>query len=96
MANSGYYEGACLDYAIQYYVAGNEVDEVDEDDLSYYGSCNNGLAKIIAPKANAWLEKTKDEITNDLEEVFSKSCGIELRPIATFSNGETIYEPVNK
>ena len=91
-ANSGYYEGACLDFNIETFVAGNERDEVEEDDLTYYGTINKGLAKILAPKANAWLINAKDKLCNDLELLFGNVCEVKLKRVATFNNGETIYE----
>lgn len=94
-ANSGYYEGACLDYDIKTFVSGNEYDEVDPCDLSYHGNINNGLAKIIAPKANKWIEETKEQLSNDLEKLFAEVCGIVLEKVATFSNGETVYKQVS-
>lgn len=93
--NSGYHEGACLDWTIQTYVSGYERDEVEQNDLTYYGNVNEGLSKIIAPKANKWLDTMKEKMSNDLEKVFSETCGIELKAVGTFSNGETVYSKAN-
>lgn len=91
-SRSGYYEGACLDWYIDTYLAGNENDEIDADDLEYYGKVNAGMSKIITPKANKWIDTMKDKMADDLEKVFAQCCGIELEVVATFSNGETIYK----
>ena len=94
-ANSGYHEGACLDYMVKTYVAGPEFNTVDLEDLAYYGDkVNKGLSKALAPHANAWLESTVKEVSSEMEKLFDKICGITLCHVATFSNGEAIYEAV--
>lgn len=97
VANSGYYEGACLDYITQLYMGGNEIDEMNADDLAYYSDkINIGLAKSILKHVNKWIDKTRTQMEADAEKLFAEMCGIELSPIATFSNGETIYKQVKK
>lgn len=90
--NFGYYEGACLDWEFNIHVNGSEADEVEADDLSYYGTVNSGLAKRIARYANNWVNKIKEQMVNDLEKIFEEMSEIKLKRVATFSNGETIYE----
>ena len=90
--NSAYYEGACLDWEFDIQVNGSEVDEVDAEDISYYGTVNSGLAKRIAGYANNWVSKTKEQMVNNLEKIFEEMSEIKLKRVATFSNGETIYE----
>lgn len=92
-SRAGYYEGACLDWYIDTYICGYENDDINADDFEHYSDkMNAGMAKIIAPKANKWIETMKDKMAADLEKVFAECCGIELEVVATFSNGETIYK----
>lgn len=97
-ANSGYYEGACLDWSLKTYVGGLEtdVDYIKEDDFRYSDDANVGLATIMMKHAVKWLNKTTSEMTSDIEKIFEDVCEIKLRHIATFSNGETFYETENK
>lgn len=92
-ANSGYHEGACLDWTAKTYVAGHHYDTVDPEDLAYYGDkVNKGLSKALAKHANKWLETTVAEVSTEMEKLFDNICGITLNHIGTFSNGEAIYE----
>jgi hypothetical protein len=94
MSNSGYYEGACLDWEVHCYVASNERDEVDAEDLEYYGTAKPGISKRIAQYANKWLDVVKEQMILDLEQLFEQNCEITLKRIATASNGETFYQKV--
>lgn len=94
-ATSGYYEGACLDYEIRILLEGNECEEIDPEDFSYYSrDINKGMAKIIAAKAEKWIENTKDEMINKLEELFTRVSDYNLRCLGHASNGEAFYEKI--
>jgi hypothetical protein len=101
---SAYYEGASLDFEVQIY-NGSENISLDNysnvenvlDDLfaprydHYNSDMNQGMRKIQMNNAIKWAEKTKTELIELIEEVFTK-VSQPLNVVATFSNGETIYE----
>jgi hypothetical protein len=94
-ATSGYYEGACLDWEIKVLLEGNECDEPDPSDFSYYGrNINTGMGKILAEKANKWIENTKEEMITELENVFTKVATYNLRCLGHASNGEAFYQKI--
>ncbi|MEY2869829.1 MAG: hypothetical protein RIR01_2331 [Bacteroidota bacterium] len=92
---SGYYEGACLDWYITASYA-NEVYYIKDIDYTideYMSNMNAGLRTIIARKAQAWVEKSKDMLVNIIEE-FYKINSTPLMVTARFSNGETVYQKI--
>lgn len=98
---SGYYQGATLDWRITMGYDDNEVDRLDVDqsiwlDLKYEYENNPGLAKILAKKAQAWASKILDEVDEKLNDLCSKMCEVELQCVGRFSNGEALYEKVEK
>lgn len=101
---SGYYEGACLDWALQVDINGDG-EYIDEDDIQYaandireYSSTNmsNGLRTIMAYKAEKWIRSEADRLSGIMENIFSRNSDVELAKVATFSNGETIYRKIEK
>ena len=93
----GYYEGANLDYEILVYNGFEDSDDLenalecifeDSDDLSA------GMQKIQAKNAMKWIEKTKKEVSEKIENLFSEVCDNRLELVGTFSNGESIYKEV--
>ena len=87
---SAYYEGANLDYCIYEEVENEDlIDIVDQFD--FYSEFK-GISKIHAEIASKWIETTKSELIEAIEDVYSVVSGVKLRKVATFSNGETIYE----
>jgi hypothetical protein len=92
---SGYYEGACLDYNIEY-ISGTsggdeEIDpESVKSDFMWYGT-NPGIGAMHASKAVRWAENKKDEICTFIEQKYEE-ISMPLRVIARASNGETWYE----
>jgi hypothetical protein len=105
---SGYYEGASLDYRLEVY-NGGEWSEVDKNfsaedivtdlfEASYsdhsYSSMGKGLRKILSKKASVWAERETSKMEALVEEIFTE-VSQPLNVVATFSNGETIYEKAN-
>ena len=86
---SAYYEGASLDFVVEF--NGEENEEVefywdfDNSDM------NRGLQVLQNKNAIKWAEKTKTELIELIEEVFTK-VSEPLNVVASFSNGETIYQ----
>lgn len=105
-----YYEGASLDWDFEIYNGGEwsavengyyTVTEknIVEDlfDVGYnqhsYSNMSSGLRTIHAKTATKWAEKTKTEMVDLIESIFEQVSN-PLQVVATFSNGETIYESV--
>ena len=85
---SAYYEGVSLDFAVEFN------DEPDFEWLfEYQSEMNKGLQVVQNRNAIKWAEKTKTELINLIEEVFTK-VSEPLNVLGTFSNGETIYSKV--
>ena len=78
----GYYEGANLDYEILVY------NGFENSDLPV------GMQKIQAKNAMKWIEKTKAETSEKIENLFSEVCDNRLELVGTFSNGESIYREI--
>jgi hypothetical protein len=93
-ARSGYYQGACLDYEVQLKIDGYEVDDVEEHFKTANSSMNEGMLTIQAKNAEKWASKAEAELANVAEAVFAK-CSTQYTKVATFSNGETIYQKVS-
>jgi hypothetical protein len=91
---SAYYEGASLDFEFTIF-DGYEFSDSDNSVENLFGnncSCmNQGLLKIQQSNAERWADKTKAQLTELVESVFEQ-VSMPLRVVATFSNGETIYE----
>lgn len=95
-SRSGYYEGACLDWELNINVDGTTEDDVEGIQSCFidgytYSDMNAGLLKIQGKNAQKWANKIKNEIVEVVEKSFelSSTCFVRL---ATFSNGETIYQ----
>ena len=86
---SAYYEGASLDFVVEFNGEENEEPDFywdfDNSDM------NRGLQVLQNKNAIKWAEKTKTELIELIEEVFTK-VSEPLNVVASFSNGETIYQ----
>jgi len=94
----GYYEGACLDWEMHIELCDNgqgENTEVDPQDLVYWSDCSEKMAEYLAPKVQKWIEKQVEALTNEAERIFSEVADHTLNKVATFSNGEAVYEKVS-
>lgn len=93
----GYYDGCNLDWQVGINVCGNDYDDGYEslesiaEDFEYHTDMNEGMAKIQAKNVLNWIEKTKAELVEELEKVFT-TYSEPLVKVAQFSNGEAVYE----
>lgn len=86
---SAYYEGASLDFILEF-----DGDEDDEPYYEYsfaYSDMSEGLKKIQQRNAEKWAQKEVEKLKTVIEEIFTE-VSMPLKVVATFSNGETIYE----
>ena len=87
----GYYEGATLDWSIEVFCDGYEIDESNiKEEVEYRSDMNNGMKAMQVRNIKNWLEKTKKEGIDMVEKAFGDSS----KPytlMGTFSNGESIY-----
>ena len=91
---SAYYEGASLDFAVEFNDEEYTNDEPDFEWLfEYQSEMNKGLQVLQNRNAIKWAEKTKTELIELIEEVFTK-VSQPLNVLGTASNGETFYEKV--
>ena len=96
---SGYYDGANLDWEIYDY--NNEEYDWDKitDSIEYYiedsYDMNRGMQKIQLEHAKNWMRYEVEKEINILENFYQEICQHKLGVAARFSNGETIYTPVN-
>ena len=91
---SAYYEGASLDFAVEFNDEEYTNDEPDFEWLFEYNSdMNKGLQVLQNRNAIKWAEKAKTELIELIEEVFTK-VSQPLNVLGTASNGETFYEKV--
>ena len=89
-----YYEGASLDFSVEFNDEEYTNDEPDFEWLfEYQSDMNRGLQVLQNKNAIKWAEKTKTELIELIEEVFTK-VSEPLNVVASFSNGETIYQKV--
>ena len=88
---SAYYEGASLDFVVEF--NGEENKELDFYWDFDNSDMNRGLQVLQNKNAIKWAEKTKTELIELIEEVFTK-VSEPLNVVASFSNGETIYQKV--
>lgn len=93
----GYYEGANLDYEILVYNGFEDSDDLEnalECIFEYSDDLSVGMQKIQSKNAMKWIEKTKEEVSEKIENLFSDVCDNRLELVGTFSNGESIYKEV--
>ena len=87
-----YYEGASLDFAVEFNDEEYTNDEPDFEWLfEYQSEMNKGLQVLQNKNAIKWAEKKATELKELIEEVFTK-VSMPLNVVASFSNGETIYQ----
>ena len=88
---SAYYEGASLDFVVEF--NGEENEELDFYWDFDNSDMNRGLQVLQNKNAIKWAEKTKTELIELIEEVFTK-VSMPLNVLGTASNGETFYEKI--
>ena len=102
LMRSGYYEGANLDYEINYNIESVEFDDISEafqayiDVATYDFDMSKGLATIQAKNASNRLEAMSDKLVENVEKILKENCTHILQVSARFSNGETWYSEVEK
>ena len=100
LMRSGYYEGANLDYEINYNIGSVEFDDITDTFQAYFDvaswnyGMNKGLATIQAKNASNRLEAMSEELIGNVEKILKENCTHILRVSARFSNGETWYSEV--
>lgn len=87
---SGYYEGANLDYNLYQEINGEDLVDIT-DQYDFY-SPFKGISKIHAEIADKWIETTQNKMIDLVENIYAEISDVKLRKVATFSNGETIFE----
>lgn len=88
---SAYYEGASLDFVVEF--NGEENEELDFYWDFDNSDMNRGLQVLQNKNAIKWAEKKATELKELIEEVFTK-VSMPLNVLGTASNGETFYEKV--
>jgi hypothetical protein len=88
---SGYYEGACLDWIMEVYQDGHQVDEIGEWKDYTYTDMSAGLCKIQEGNASKWAARMTDKLSDEIEEAFAK-IATPYKLIGRASNGETFYQ----
>ena len=102
LMRSGYYEGANLDYEINYNVESVEFDDLSDAWQAYFDvatwafDMNRGLATIQARNASKRLEIISNELIENVEKILKENCTHFLQVSARFSNGETWYSEIKK
>lgn len=90
---SGYYEGANLDWEINYYAGSGYNDILDLTYEFESQNDNQGMAKIQCRNAEKWATNVGEQMIEELERIFTQ-VSKPLEVVARFSNGETIYKEV--
>ena len=97
ICRGGYYSGANVDWELEYQYESQNDDEINVDyiteELERYYDVKRGMAIIQGRNAAKWLEKAAQELVNELEAVLEEWT-MPLVVVARFSNGETMYAPV--
>lgn len=96
----GYHEGARLDWRVSLCVNGSEYEsEIDSSQLqhefSVYSDMSKGLQTIQSKNALKWLESEKEKMIEEVEKVYDEVCELKMKCIASFSNGEAIYQKID-
>lgn len=94
---SGYYEGANLDWELEFCAGCNEVynkeDLINEwiEEVEFKEEYNKGLIAIHEGYLWSWIENNLRDLIQSIENIFSDYSD-ELKKVAQFSNGEAIYQ----
>lgn len=109
LARDGYYQGCNLDFELEvsndYYDSYKLGDYESEDDLieamadEFVEDCdvyNKGLRKCFEKRYKVFLESFIDEAIEYANNVLKNLCEEEYCCVGAFSNGEALYQKVNK
>lgn len=106
--NSGYYDGACMDFDGTLTVYDNNGEEIDEyDAFGRYAPneedvCNDnwtglqGLSNMQAHNIIKYISSVIAERANQAEKVFSQFAECEINAVGRFDNGAALYNEVEK
>lgn len=106
--NSGYYDGACMDFDGTLTVYDNNGEEVNEyDAFGRYAPTEDdvrednwtglqGLSNMQAHNIIKYISSVIAERTNQAEKVFSQFAECELNAVGRFDNGAALYEETEK
>lgn len=88
---SAYYEGASLDWFIQYEAnCSTSVEEPFEPE-DIQSEWEGGLSKRHAETAVKWMDSQRDKLIEALETVYGELAERRLNCLGHFSNGEAVY-----
>lgn len=98
VARSGYYQGACLDWETN--VTLNTEKYWDDEPIEVHMikdafEDNNDKDNSNVAKAEKWIKKTRTELIEEVEKVYSE-FSTALKVTARFSSGETHYGKVTE
>lgn len=100
---SAYYDGCNLDWHLEYDWDYGYNEEMTPDFFQPTFLQEDFIHNLEYSKENAsryalWASKKLGQLgkglIDELEAIYAKHCGMELKRVATFSNGESIYEQV--
>ncbi len=93
IVRSGYYTGVNLDYDLCFHVDGEEVEKDSLEEACANSALPGTRRAYLLALAQKWLDRTLESFTKSIEGIFSE-YSTPLRVVATFSNGEALYEKV--
>lgn len=88
---SAYYEGANLDWFIQYEVNCYTSTEEPFEAGDIQSEWDGGLSKRHAETAIKWMDSQRNKLVEALEKIFGELSERRLNCIGRFSNGEAVY-----
>lgn len=91
---SGYYEGANLDYEVEYYAGSGYDDTINFSyEFESHSDMSKGLQIIQTRNAEKWAERITEELTEEVEKIYTR-VSTPYRKLGSFSNGEGVYEKI--
>lgn len=90
---SAYYQGANLDWYVQYCDGRDWFDNYTDIKFEYYSDMNKGMCVIQRNNAISWIESMKDDIIERIEKVFKENSD-PYNCTGIASNGEGFYSKV--
>lgn len=91
---SGYYEGANLDYEVEYYAGSGYDDHINfAYEFESHSDMGAGMQKIQLKNAERWAEKITEELEEELERIFTQ-LSTPYNKVGQFSNGEAVYQKI--
>ena len=91
MIRSAYYDGANLDWEVEYGENYDDLEYAIEAELSFSESMNKGMQELQKDNIRTWAENKTSEMIEAIEKIYEQAS-TPLRCVGVFSNGEAIYE----